>query len=61
MLLYVYDFVLDVFEGIYLAYFNGSFYGIRNDVGGPCVGLTIRDNMTTSDKYMMHLKDYSHV
>ena len=61
MFLYTYGILLGVVEGTYPLSFIGYFDGTRDEVGSPCVGLTIRDNMTTSDKYMMHLKDYLHV
>ena len=56
MILSIYGFVIDVFEGKYLAYSIGSFDGTRDDVGGPCVGLEIRDIVTAYDIFLMHLK-----
>ena len=61
MILFIYGYVLDLFQGIDLIYFIGSFDGIRDDVDGPCVGPKIRYIMTTYDKSLMNLKDYSTV
>ena len=56
MFLYTYVFLLGAVEGTYLVSFIGYFDGTRDDVGSPCVGLTIIDNMTTSEIYLMNMK-----
>ena len=49
-------FLLGVVEETYLVSFIGYFDGTRDDVGIPCVGLTIRDNITTYEIYLMNMK-----
>ena len=56
MFLNKYGILLGVAEGTYLVSFIGYFDGTRDDVGNPCVGLTIRDNITAYEIYIMNMK-----
>ena len=56
--LYTYGILLGVVEGKYLVSFIGYFDVTRDDVGNPCVGLTIRDITTASYISHMYLKKY---
>ena len=59
MILSTYAFVLGMDEITYLVYFIGYFYGTRDDVSGPHVGLISVEIITASEISIMNLKDPS--